>query len=136
MTHTHTRTWMSRATWGACALALAGIGAGAHALDVVPYTPQALAQKQQAGQAVSLHFHAAWCPTCRTQEKVFHTFKGDASVPGTLLVVDHDAARELRRDLNVRSQSTLIVYKGRTETHRSGGETDAQVLRMALLSGQ
>lgn len=108
----------------------------AHALDTLPYTPQTLMTKQQAGEVVGLHFHAAWCPTCRAQEKVFNSFKGDAAVPGTLLVVDYDQERELKRELGVRSQSTLIVYKGQEQKHRSGGVTDARALRAAWVSAQ
>lgn len=108
----------------------------AHALDIAPYSAQALSQKQQAGEAVSLHFHADWCPTCRVQEKVFNSFKGDATVPGTLLVVDYDQERELKREMGIRSQSVLIVFKGKEQKHRSGGVTDPQALKAALLSAQ
>jgi len=50
------------------------------ALDIAPYSHQLLQAKQQAGERVSLHFYAMWCPTCRAQAKVFKTFQGDASV--------------------------------------------------------
>lgn len=115
-------------------LALSAWMAPVHALDIAPYSAQILAQKQQAGEAVSLHFHAKWCPTCLVQERVFNTFKGDAAVPGTLLVVDHDKERELKREMGIRSQSTLIVFKGQEQKHRSGGVTDPQALKTALLS--
>lgn len=110
--------------------------APAQALETAPYTPQTLLAKQQAGEAVSLHFHAKWCPTCLVQEKVFNTFQGDASVPGTLLVVDYDQERELKREMGIRSQSTLIVFKGKEQKHRSGGVTDPQALKAALLLAQ
>lgn len=117
-------------------LTLSAWMAPAHALDIAPYSAQTLAQKQQAGEAVSLHFHAKWCPTCLVQEKAFNTFKGDATVPGTLLVVDHDQERELKRQMGIRAQSTLIVFKGQEQKHRSGGVTDPQALKAALLSAQ
>lgn len=116
-------------------LAAAGL-APAHALELMPYSAPTLAAKQQAGETVGLHFHANWCPTCRAQEKVFNSFKGDASVPGTLLVVDYDQERDLRRQMGVRSQSTLIVFKGAQEKHRSGGVTEPQALRAAWTSAQ
>lgn len=122
-------------SWG-LAWTLLTLGGAAHALDIAPYSAQALAQKQQAGEAVSLHFHAKWCPTCLVQERAFNTFKGDAAVPGTLLVVDYDQERELKREIGVRSQSTLIVFKGQEQKHRSGGVTDPQALKTALLSAQ
>lgn len=110
--------------------------APAHALDVMPYTPQVFAAKQQAGEMVALHFHATWCPTCRVQEKAFNAHKGDAMVPGTLLVADYDEERVLKKEMGVRSQSTLIVFKGKEQTHRSGGVTDPVALKTALLSAQ
>jgi thioredoxin 1 len=117
-------------------LTLSAWMAPAQALDTAPYTPQVLQAKQQAGEVVGLHFHAKWCPTCLVQERVFNTFKGDATMPGTLLVVDYDQARELKRELGVRSQSTLIIYKGQETKHRSGGVTDAAALRAAWVSAK
>lgn len=104
------------------------------ALDIKPYSPQALSAEQQAGRSVTLHFHADWCPTCRAQDKVLQQWKGDASVPGTLLVVDYDKEKELKKQLGVRMQSTLIVYRGSVEKARVAGETDADKLRAAVLS--
>lgn len=104
------------------------------ALDIQPYSAETLATKQQAGEAVALHFHADWCPTCRAQEKVFNGWKGDASVSGTLLIVNYDKERELKRQLGVRTQSTVIAYKGSKETGRLAGETDLAALRGVLAS--
>lgn len=117
-------------------LTLSAWMAPAQALETAPYSAQVFQAKQQAGEAVSLHFHAKWCPTCLVQEKVFNSFKGDASVPGTLLLVDYDQERELKREMGIRSQSTLIVFKGKEQKHRSGGVTDPQALKAALLSAQ
>lgn len=106
------------------------------AMDIEPYTPQGLLKRQSAGEAVSLSFFAKWCATCLMQEKVFLSFRGDASVPGTLLVVDYDQSRKVMQQLHVHAQSTLIVYKGHVERHRSGGVTDPQALKRALQSAQ
>lgn len=104
------------------------------ALDIKPYSAQALSAEQQAGKPVALHFHADWCPTCRAQDKVLQQWKGDASVPGTLLVVDYDREKELKKQLGVRTQSTLIAYLGSVEKARLAGETDTEKLRAALRS--
>ncbi|MBK6356726.1 MAG: thioredoxin family protein [Betaproteobacteria bacterium] len=117
-------------------LALSAAASLAFALDIQPYAAETLAAKQKAGEAVALHFHADWCPTCRAQEKVFNGWKGDAAVPGTLLVVNFDKERELKRQLGVRSQSTVIVYKGGKETGRLAGETDPAPLRAVLGSAK
>lgn len=108
--------------------------ASAQAMEIEPYTPEGLLRRQRAGEVVSLSFYAKWCATCLMQEKVFHSFKGDVGVPGTLLVVDYDQSRKIMQKLHVHAQSTLIVYKGHVERHRSGGVTDPQALRRAFQS--
>lgn len=113
-------------------LALSAAANLAFALDIQPYSADTLAAKQKAGESVTLHFHADWCPTCRAQDKVFNSWKGDASVPGSLLLVDYDKERELKRQLGVRTQSTLIAYKGAVEKARLAGETDPKALRALL----
>ena len=117
-------------------IALSAAASLAFALDIQPYSPETLAAKQKAGEAVALHFHADWCPTCRAQDKVFNGWKGDAAVPGTLLIVNYDKERELKRQLGVRTQSTVIVYKGSKETGRLAGETDPKALRAVLDSAK
>lgn len=108
--------------------------ASAQALETAPYTPAALSQAQQAGKPVALHFHADWCPTCRAQEKVFNDLKPDSALALTVLIVDYDKERALKQKLGVRSQSTVIVYRGHRETARLTGETAPAKLRAALQS--
>lgn len=117
-----------------CALALLMSSSLVHALQVQPYTPETLAALQQQGKPVALHFHAGWCGTCTEQERVLNQMKADKALPAmTLLVVDYDANKPLRKQLKVTSQSTFIVYKGRSEVARNGGETKPDAIR-ALLS--
>jgi len=106
------------------------------AMDIETYSPENLSKRQKAGELVSLSFFAKWCATCLLQEKVFHSFKGDPSVPGTLLVVDYAQSRQIMKKLRVNAPSTLIVFKGHEEIHRSGGITEPRVLRAALQAAQ
>jgi thioredoxin 1 len=43
--------------------------------------------------------------------------------------VDFDSDKDLLRQWKVTQQSTLIAFKGRTQTFRSAGETDTGALR-------
>lgn len=104
----------------------------AHALDVQPYSAVALAQAQNAGQPIALHFHADWCPTCRAQAQVLQRLKVEPGLNVTVLVADYDAEKELKRQFNIRAQSTLVVLKGRTETMRLVGDTSDTAIRNAL----
>ena len=110
---------------------LAAVNA-ANALEIAPYSAQGFADLQKADKPVTLHFHAEWCSVCKAQEKVFNGWKGDAAVPGTLLVVDYDNERDLRKKMSVRGQSTVISFKGSKEKARLAGDTDAKALRAVL----
>jgi thiol:disulfide interchange protein len=106
----------------------------AQALEIRPYSPDALAAARKAGGPVALHFHASWCPTCRAQEKVFNDFKPDASLALPLLVVDYDKERALKQKLGVRTQSTVIVYRCDNETARVAGEKYQSKLKSSMQS--
>lgn len=104
------------------------------ALEVQPYSPQALAALQKADKPVALHFHADWCPTCRAQDKAIEGLKGDPALDLTLLTVNYDTEKALKREFNVRTQSTLVVLHGKRETARLVGDTSAAGIRAALKS--
>lgn len=107
----------------------------AFALNIAPYSAEALKEAQAAGKPVALHFHATWCGTCRAQERAFLSLKGAPELKDvTLYVVDYDKEKPLRKSLSVRSQSTVIVYKGDKQTAMLAGETEAGSLQRALKS--
>ena len=106
----------------------------AHALEIQPYTASALNAAQQAGKPVVLHFHADWCPTCLAQDKVLQSIKDDPSLPLTVLSVDYDTEKDLKKRFNVRSQSTLIALRGQKEMARSVGDTTPAGIRATLKS--
>ncbi|MFM2187808.1 MAG: hypothetical protein RIR43_2380 [Pseudomonadota bacterium] len=114
-------------------IVLAGLSPMVMALDIQPYSAERLAQLQTAGKAVGVHFHAEWCGTCKTQEKALQAIKSEGSLPGVaLLVADYDKEKELRKQMKVRAQSTLVVFKGSQEVARVGGDTEAAKLKAAL----
>lgn len=108
------------------------VSSWSHALTIIPYSSGALAKLQAAGEPVALHFHADWCPTCRAQDKSLEALKADPSLALTVLSVDYDKETELKKQLNVRSQSTFIVYRGKVEKTRQIGETSQEAIRKTL----
>ncbi len=113
-------------------LAVSGL---ARALEIQPYTANALQQAQSAGKPVAVHFHADWCPTCKAQEKAFSGLRDDPQLKGiTLLVANYDNERELKKAMNVRSQSVVVVFRGSKETARIGGETKPEKIKAALVT--
>jgi len=107
----------------------------ARALDIRPYTATALQQAQASDKPVAVHFHADWCPTCKAQEKAFDGLRGDPQLKGiTLLVANYDNERELKKTMNVRSQSVVVVFRGSKETARIGGEIKPEKIKAALVT--
>ena len=120
--------------WFMSALLLAS-GTAAQALEIKPYTGAALAEAQQAGKPVALHFHADWCPTCKAQAKSLAVLKTEPGLDVLLLVADYDTEKALKTRFKVRSQSTLVVLHGDQERARLVGDTSADAIRTALKSG-
>lgn len=114
------------------AAALFCAAAASHALDVKPYSAAALAEAQKADKPVALHFRADWCPTCRAQDKLLDAMKAEPGLDITVLAVNYDAEKDLKKQFAIRSQSTLVVLRGQKETSRSINDTTAAGLRTAL----
>jgi len=125
---------MNRRSWTRWfAFSLLCTSLGAHAMEIRAYDAATLAGLQNAGKPVALHFHADWCPTCVNQSRTLSQLKASGQLQGmTVLVADYDKERDLKRQLKVRSQSVLVVFKGTAEVARSAGETQPEPLRLAL----
>ncbi len=120
-------------TLAAGLLMLAG---AAQALTIKPYSAAALAAAQTEGTPVAVAFHADWCPTCKAQGKVFDGFKSDTALSKlTILVADYDNEKALKKEMNIRTQSTIVVFKGKSEVARSAGVTEAAALKTTLTTG-
>jgi thiol:disulfide interchange protein len=104
----------------------------AHALEIAPYSDAALADAQQAGKPVAVHFHADWCSTCRAQEKALNALREDKSLDLTVLVANYDKEKALKEKLAVRAQSTLIVFRGTAEKTRLIATTNADKITAEL----
>lgn len=98
----------------------------AAAAERLPYDAGALAAAQKAGKSVLIHVSAPWCPTCKAQKPILDKLAADPAFKDVVMFdLDFDSGGEALRALNVRNQSTLIVFKGEKETGRSAGDTNA-----------
>lgn len=104
------------------------------ALEVKPYSAAALAEAEKANQPVALHFHADWCPTCKAQDKVVQSLKAEKGLDLTILTVNYDTEKDLKRRFKINSQSSLVVLRGQKETARLVGDTTTDGIRSALKS--
>lgn len=81
---------------------------------------------QAKGTRILVEVHAPWCPTCKAQAPIIESLAQKPENKDLLiLAVDFDSQKEALRALNARQQSTLIAFRGKAETGRSVGDTNA-----------
>ena len=89
------------------------------------YSQQAFTAAQDAGKPILLHITAPWCPTCKAQKPILGKIEAEPQFKDLVVLnIDFDSQKALLRTLRVNQQSTLIVYKGKTEVGRSVGDTN------------
>ena len=118
------------------AAALAGGFAAsfAQAAEQKDYTAAAFEAAQKAGKPILVAVHASWCPTCAAQKPILSQIEHDPRYKNLVVFrVDFDVQKDALKRFNAQKQSTLISYKGATETARSVGDTNAETIS-ALVS--
>jgi thioredoxin len=90
-----------------------------------PFDAAAFAQAQKDGKPILVDIFAVWCPTCRAQNPILTQLTREPKYKDLVLFkIDFDTQKDAVRALKATSQSTLIAYKGETETDRSVGDTN------------
>ena len=108
----------------------------AQALTIKPFTQAEFVADQAAGKQVAVQFHADWCPTCKAQGVALEALKNDPALKDvTLLKANYDTEKELKKEMNIRTQSTFVVFRGKTEVSRSSGVTEADKIKATLATG-
>ena len=101
----------------------------------VDYTPQAFTAAQASGDPVVVDVYAPWCPTCRAQAPILDELRQDDRLAdATFIKVNFDDEKAFLRTHRVPRQSTILVFKGRTEVARSIAETNRTRLRAVVLN--
>lgn len=110
-------------------LALSGVvsltlASAALAGEVWPYNADAFATAQASDAPIVVHITADWCPTCHVQRPIVRSLAEDQANPDLIVFeLDFDGDKDLLRQFGVRTQSTLIAYRGTEERARSVGVT-------------
>jgi len=95
--------------------------------EVLPFEAEAFAAAQKAGRPILVEVSAPWCPICKAQKPIL---AGLAAQPRfkdlVIFEIDFDSRKDVLRRFDARMQSTLIAFKGATETGRSVGETQPE----------
>ncbi|WP_036290623.1 thioredoxin family protein [Methylosinus sp. PW1] len=97
------------------------------------FTPQGFEAAQAAGKPILVEVHAPWCPTCKAQQPILEKLEKDAKFDSLQVFhVDFDSQKDALRSFRATTQSTLIVFKGKSETGRSVGDTSASSIGALL----
>ena len=115
---------------------LAGVMLGslpAVAADWKPFTQADFSAAQKDGKSILVDIFAPWCPTCRAQKPILANLGTNPKFKDVAhFDIDFDSQKDLLRKFNVRSQSTLITFKGKQEVGRSTGDTNAASIERLL----
>jgi thioredoxin 1 len=80
---------------------------------------------QQRGARILVDISATWCPTCKAQEPIIDSLaEQPANKDLVIFSVDFDSQKPIVRQFRAQNQSTLIAFRGKTETARSVGDTE------------
>ena len=104
--------------------------------EAEPYNQSAFTKAKAAGKTVLVDFYADWCPVCKKQAMAIpQVLKKEKFKDVVVLTADYDTEKELKKELKVRGQSTLIVFKGKKEVGREQGITSAAAIEALLSKG-
>jgi thiol-disulfide isomerase/thioredoxin len=104
-------------------IALGGIAAAG---EKKAFDQKAFDAAQAAGKPILIDVSAPWCPVCKAQAPILSNLMNQPKYKGMVSFnVDFDSQKDLLKKFNVQKQSTLIVFKGKQESGRSTGETNA-----------
>jgi thioredoxin 1 len=98
-----------------------------------PFDSGSFAAAQQAGRPILVAIHASWCPTCKAQKPILSELMAEPKFKDLIyFVVDFDSQKDAVKFFGARVQSTLIAFKGATETGRSVGDTERSSIAALL----
>ena len=97
----------------------------ASAVERKAFDAESFAAAQRSGTRILVDITATWCPTCKAQKPIIDSLVTRPENNDLVIFsVDFDSQKPVVREFRARSQSTLIAFRGKTETARSVGDTD------------
>ena len=105
----------------------------AQAFEAQKFDDTAFKAAQAAGSEILVHVTAPWCPTCVSQHKSLSEIgKKPDYAKLAVFNIDFDTQADAMKSFKANSQSTLIAFKGATETGRLVGTTKADAIEALL----
>ena len=107
--------------------------APAYATETKAFDPSSFGAAQKAGKPIFVAIHASWCPTCKAQKPILSELMTEPKFKDLIyFVVDFDTQKDAVKFFGAQMQSTLIAFKGATETGRSVGDTERSSIAALL----
>ena len=117
----------------AAVAASAAATSSAFAVGPQPFDAAAFIAAQKPGKPIFIAIHATWCPTCKAQKPILSELTAKPEFKDLVyFVVDFDSQKDAVKYFGARVQSTLIAFKGETETGRSAGDTERSSISALL----
>lgn len=105
----------------------------AQAAGQQPFDAKAFQAAQASERQILVEIHADWCPTCKAQLPILDKLSSEPSFANLARFrVDFDTQKGVVKQFGARVQSTLVLFKGRTELARSVGESSGEKIRAML----
>jgi thioredoxin 1 len=99
----------------------------------VKFTKSRFDAAQQAGRSILVEVSAPRCLACKLQRAINDSFVAKPEfMSAALFEVEFDSQKDVPARFDVRRQSTLIAFKGRSEMNRSTGETKVGAVETIL----
>ena len=115
------------------AAAFAAASQFAQAFEAKKFDDAAFKAAQAAGSEIVVHVTAPWCPTCVSQHKTLGEIgKKPDYAKLAVFNIDIDTQADAMKVFKANAQSTLIAFKGATETGRLVGATKADAIEALL----
>jgi thiol-disulfide isomerase/thioredoxin len=112
-----------------CAALLAASIANAAAAERFTFEPKAFQAALDAGRPTLVHVTAPWCAECQAQKPIVAALAQETAYKDLAIFdVDFDTQKDALRQLKIQTQSTLVIYKGRTEVARAVGITRREAI--------
>lgn len=112
----------------AAAMLLSGT-ISAFSADRFVYEQKAFEAARDAGKPILVHVTAPWCGECKAQKPIVAALAQQSEYSNlTIFDVDFDSQKDALRALNVQTQSTLVIYKNKTEVTRAVGITRREAI--------
>jgi len=103
----------------------------------VTFSEQTFKALQAENASILIDVSATWCGTCKKQHQVMKEYfakNRDSKIH--VLTVDYDDQKEWVRYFKAPRQSTLVLYKGKTELNRVIAQTNKDKLFEFMEQGE